>query len=215
YFGSYTVPFDTCLVTVTASGRDICGGNLVANLASCPVATTPLLAVTQNCPVAPVRPGSLFTYSGTVSNAGNITLTNVVILNSLSGATPIFTTAVLDPGASANFTGSYIAPATGPTTSTSTASATSLCGAPVTNTASSTCAIVVTPAIAAAMSNGAFNLSFPSTSGQSYTVQYKNTLNDPTWTDLETVVGTGGNLPITDPAAAKRPTRFYRVMPTQ
>jgi hypothetical protein len=43
-------------------------------------------------------------------------------------------------------------------------------------------------------------------------VQYKNALTDPAWTDLETVVGTGASLSITDPGAAERPTRFYRII---
>jgi hypothetical protein len=40
-------------------------------------------------------------------------------------------------------------------------------------------------------------------------------LNDPTWTDLKTVAGTGGNVLITDATAAQQPTRFYRVMVVQ
>jgi hypothetical protein len=64
------------------------------------------------------------------------------------------------------------------------------------------------------MARGLFSLSFASQSGKSYTVQYKNSLTDPAWTDLEKLVGTGANLSITDPAAAQRPTRFYRVILT-
>ena len=148
YSGSYTVPFNICSVSVTASGQDICGGNVASNTASCPVATTPLLAVTQNCPATPVSPGALLTYSGTVSNAGNITLTNVVVLNNLSGVTPVFTTATLAPGAAANFTGSYLAPADCSSTSTSTVTGQSLCGVVVTKAASATCPITTTPLLA-------------------------------------------------------------------
>jgi len=67
---------------------------------------------------------------------------------------------------------------------------------------------------ASAIANGLFSLSFPSLIGTSYTVQYKNSLADPAWIDLETVVGTGGNLSITDPAEAHLPSRFYRVILT-
>jgi len=63
--------------------------------------------------------------------------------------------------------------------------------------------------------NGAFNLSIPALTGKSYTVQYKNSLTDPVWIDLQTVVGTGGRVMITDPEAAREPTRFYRVTPAQ
>jgi hypothetical protein len=67
---------------------------------------------------------------------------------------------------------------------------------------------------ASAVANGLISLSFPSIKGTSYTVQYKNSLADPAWIDLETVVGTGGNVTITDPAAALRPSRFYQVIIT-
>jgi hypothetical protein len=71
------------------------------------------------------------------------------------------------------------------------------------------------PVIAApTIANGIFRLSFLTTVGKWYTVQYKNALGDPAWTDLETVVGTGGSLPITDPAAVQQPTRFYRIIST-
>jgi uncharacterized repeat protein (TIGR01451 family) len=152
FTASFTAPTDACSVssTVTASGSDACTSIGVTARAStaCPLTTTPLLAVTQNCPANPVSPGGLLTYSGTVSNAGNITLNNIMVTNSQSGNTLLLSVATLAPGASTTFTGSYIAPLTGPTTSTSTARATSLCNAPVTNTASSTCLIVGMPGIA-------------------------------------------------------------------
>jgi hypothetical protein len=78
---------------------------------------------------------------------------------------------------------------------------------------------VAVPAVApefraAAIARGLFSLSFASQSGKSYTVQFKNSLNDPAWTDLEKLVGTGANLSITDPDAARQPARFYRVILT-
>ncbi|MCX6930123.1 MAG: hypothetical protein NT154_43965 [Verrucomicrobia bacterium] len=65
---------------------------------------------------------------------------------------------------------------------------------------------------ASTTAKGIFSLSFSTEDGKSYTVQYKNGFNDPTWTDLETVVGTGTYLPITDATAAQQPSRFYRVI---
>jgi len=141
------VPYDTCEVTVIVTSEETCAGTLITNSVSCPVAITPVLTLTQNCPAIPAIPGGPLTYSGTVSNAGNITLTNVVVLNNLSGATPVFTAATLAPGASANFTGSYVAPTNCSSTSTSTATGWSLCGVAVTNTVTATCPITITPAI--------------------------------------------------------------------
>ena len=148
YFGFYTVLPDTCSVAVTATGRDTCGGNAVAHTAGCPVANTPQIAVTQNCPPGPVRPGGLLTFTGTVRNLGDITLTNVVVRNDRSGSTPLLTVASLAPGASTNFIGSYLAPTNCSSMSTSVATGTSICGVAVTNTASSTCPILTTPQLA-------------------------------------------------------------------
>jgi uncharacterized repeat protein (TIGR01451 family) len=147
FTGSYVAPA-TCSSTSTSTGtgRSICGV-AVTNAASttCTITTTPILTMTQNCPVNPVIPGGLLTYSGTVSNAGNIMLTNIVILNNLSGSTPIFTAATLAPGAVANFTGSYVAPAACSSTSISTGTGQSICGVAVTNAASTSCPITTTP----------------------------------------------------------------------
>jgi uncharacterized repeat protein (TIGR01451 family) len=152
FTASFTAPADACSVssTVTASGSDACTAAVVSNSASatCPLVTTPSLVVTQSCPENPVSPGGLLTYSGTIMNTGNVTLTNVVVINDHSGATPVFTTATLGPGASTNFTGSYVTLTNCSTTSTSTATGRSICGVAVTNTVSTTCPILTAPQIA-------------------------------------------------------------------
>ncbi len=152
FTASFTAPADACSVssTVTATGSDACAATVVTatQSATCPLVTAPSIVLTQNCPEGPVSPGGLLTYSGTVKNAGNITLTNIVVTNDRTGATPVFTTATLAPGASANFTGSFLTQTNCSTTSTSTATATSLCGAAVTDKVSTTCPILTTPQIA-------------------------------------------------------------------
>jgi uncharacterized repeat protein (TIGR01451 family) len=95
-----------------------------------------------------VVPGQLLTYSGTVTNAGNVTLTNVVVLSDQPAPnTTVFTAATLAPGAGASFTASYAAPTNCSTTGSLLASGTSICGVQVTDTASSTCPILTTPQI--------------------------------------------------------------------
>src|SRR5207237_1254423 len=81
FTGSYNVPSGSvCSVTaiVTATARDVCTGNPVTNTitSTCPLTTTPRIAVTLNCPGAPSATGALITYNGTVSNPGNVTLNN-------------------------------------------------------------------------------------------------------------------------------------------
>ncbi len=147
YTGSYTAPVNcSASSTSTATGRSICGVAVTNSvMAICSVATTSAISITQNCPAGSVAPGGVLTYNGIVSNTGNITLTNVVVLNNQSGGTPVFTTASLAPGASVNYSGSYTAPTNCSSASTSTASARSTCGVAVTNSASTTCAITTTP----------------------------------------------------------------------
>jgi uncharacterized repeat protein (TIGR01451 family) len=155
FTASFTTPADACSVssTVTASGSDNCTGAVVNNSASatCNLTTNPRIVVTQTCPPGTSSLGGLLTYSGSVSNAGNITLTNVVVTNDRTGTSPVFTAATLAPGASANFSGSYTVPANSgcAITSTLTANARNKCtGAQVTANAAATCPVQGAPNIA-------------------------------------------------------------------
>jgi uncharacterized repeat protein (TIGR01451 family) len=115
YTGSYTVPPDFCGDdTVTASGFDSCSYALVTNsaTATCPIAPySPRIAITKNCPPLPTRHGGQVIYSGTVSNAGNVTLINVFVVDDQpSNNTPVIGPITLSPGAVFNFSGQYTAP---------------------------------------------------------------------------------------------------------
>jgi uncharacterized repeat protein (TIGR01451 family) len=114
YLGSYTVPADFCGTdTVTAQGLDACTSVAVVNsvTTSCSVVTSPRIGVTHDCPAQPTPRGGVHTFTGTVSNLGNVTLDNVVVVvNEPSLNTPVFGPITLAPGASASFTGSYTAP---------------------------------------------------------------------------------------------------------
>ena len=55
-----------------------------------------------------------------------------------------------------------------------------------------------------------FSVSFVSESGVNYTLQYKNTLADPTWTSGSSVVGDNTVKTLTDTSSQQ--TRFYRVV---
>ena len=152
FTASFTAPVDACSVstTVVATGTDSCSQVSVSNSASatCTLLTTPGIVVTQTCPTDPAVPGALLTYGGTVRNSGNITITNVVVLNNLSGSTPVFKAAALAPGEIASFSGSFLAPTNCSVTSTSTATARSTCGVAVTGSVTGTCTILTAPRIA-------------------------------------------------------------------
>jgi len=260
YTGSLTVPSNICAVTITVTGQETCAGTWITNTTSCPVATTPVITVTESCPSGPVTNGSSVTFGGSVCNSGNITLTNIFVFSS-STSTPVLGPIWLAPGACLPFTGSYLA--TGgcnlltniteeghgtviitwtdtsgfvtntvfsfstnivvsfTPTNTVTAIGQDICQSR-TVTASANCGCVTSPLRGLVIgtptinANGFFSLSFPTEAGKWYTVQYKNTLTDPIWTDLVppgSVSGTGGIMPIMDSTpAALHPTRFYRIM---
>lgn len=153
FTGSYPVPTNgICSITstVTARGNDKCTGVAVADTASitCPLLTNPAIEVTQSCPTTQVVAGALLTYTGTVRNTGDIVLTNVTVFNNRSGTTPIFTVASLAPGASANFTGSYLTKLDCcEDSSTVTASGQACDGVTVTDTATKTCTVFTAPGI--------------------------------------------------------------------
>ena len=114
YYASYLVSPDFCGTdTVTARGLDACTFAPVVNsvTTTCPVMTTPRIFVTKNCPPEPTPHLGVLIFTGTVSNPGNVTLTNVFVVNNQpSNNTPVIGPITLAPGASVNFTGSYTAP---------------------------------------------------------------------------------------------------------
>src|SRR5205085_950748 len=91
--------------TATATGTNLCTGALVGPAAAAcvtVVTTSPHIAVTMNCPVAPAITGGLITYSGTVSNSGNVPLMNVVVASDKTSPGTVLSLPVLAVGASAN-----------------------------------------------------------------------------------------------------------------
>jgi len=75
--------------------------------------------------------------------------------------------------------------------------------------------IVIAPspyfAVTPSLSGTTLSLSFPTLSGYSYTVQYKNNLTDSDWQTLTTVSGTGSTATATDTTGGAGAHRFYRV----
>jgi hypothetical protein len=156
FTGSYTVPVNTgCAVTstLTANGRDKCTSALVsANAtATCSVLGAPSIAVTLACPATPTPLGGLLTFSGTVRNAGNITLTHVVVRReSPAPNTVVFSVASLAPGATANFSGSYTVPGNNACSITTSVNATAndqCAGSGVVASTSIDCPLVTAPRI--------------------------------------------------------------------
>jgi hypothetical protein len=60
-------------------------------------------------------------------------------------------------------------------------------------------------------SSGTHGISFPSVSGRSYRVEYKNEITDSTWQTLQTITATSSATSVTDPTVPSPVRRFYRV----
>ncbi len=155
FTGAYPVPTDTCatnlLDTLTARGVGLCNGTNVgaSQSAACPILPTPRLVVTKDCPASPVAPGGTLSYSGTVRNAGNITLTNVFVVNDHpSNHTPVLGPFTLAPNQVTNFSGSYrvCAQCCPPYVDTVTVRGAQICnGSNVTATATTSCPGLTAP----------------------------------------------------------------------
>ena len=59
--------------------------------------------------------------------------------------------------------------------------------------------------------SGTYGISFPSVSGRSYRVEYKNELTHSTWQTLQTITATSSSMTFTDPTVPSPVMRFYRV----
>ncbi|MCI0589824.1 MAG: hypothetical protein L0323_23670 [Planctomycetes bacterium] len=150
FSGSYVPTTNPSSSVVTASGQpaSICNLGPVSDTASstCAVACAPAIEVTSACQAAPA-PGQPIPFTGTVTNTGNASLTNVTVVDEHAGI--VLGPISLAPNQSAGFSGSYV-PTTNPSASVVTASGqpASICNlGPVSDTASSTCAVTCTPAI--------------------------------------------------------------------
>ena len=87
----------------------------------------------------------------------------------------------------------------------------------ITNTDGGVLSAVATLTLAASpvinsvdFNSSTFMLSVPTEVGPVYVVEYKNDLEDPSWSVLATLSGTGASIPITDNGLTNT-TRFYRV----
>src|SRR5204862_4928674 len=115
--GTEPVPTDVCSITdiVSVSGHDVCNNPVSGSATNtCPVLTTPRLALSKACPPVPPTPGGVMTYSGTITNIGDVATTNLTLIDSIFGTNTAAPTppasARLAPGAGATFSGGYPVP---------------------------------------------------------------------------------------------------------
>jgi hypothetical protein len=179
---------------------------------------SPAITITRVCPAGPVSAGGLFAFSGSVSNAGDVTLTEVFVVSSQPAAnTPVLGPFELAPGESQEFSGSYVV-AAGVDPSLDTVGASGMdiwqartvtakanCSGPVLQSAPP----VIGPV---SLANGMVTVSWTAVPGVTYCLQSKSTLKDSNWTTIP------GNVTASDTTASKEDPigpnaqRVYRVM---
>ncbi len=146
-----TVPFG---VTATARDTTVIGGPRAAVTNSvggvCAICVSPAIVVAKTCPTANAVPGGILTFSGSVTNTGNIPLTNVTVTSDrllTNGSALVASFLVLTNGEFRTFSGSYLVPATACSlTDTLTVEGTTACGfAGVSNSVTRTCAVNNSP----------------------------------------------------------------------
>jgi uncharacterized repeat protein (TIGR01451 family) len=222
FTGSYTVPVDLCgssslSYTLTARATSLCG-QVITNMtsATCPISAVPGLAVTKACPAQPTPSGGTLIFSGTITNTGSITLTNVTVVDTQPAPnTLVFGPATLLPGAGVSFTNSYTVPAhfCGWFSDILTAGGTTLCGQGITNTAFATCQVCVGPLVSISMSNRVATIVWTAIPGQKYRVQYQDLCGGTVWSNLTPdIVASAFSATNQDNTLGTAGQRFYRVV---
>jgi len=192
------------------------------------------LAISQTARTQ-VRQGSNITYSITVNNGGPDAANLVKVVDTVpTGSTHISSSAsqgacalaagvvtcdlgTLVSGASATVTIVVRADATGSINNTASVSSAAVDSNAANNSATASTASYTQPQVGStsyASSGGGstFTMNVATLNGLNYAVEYKNSLDDATWTVLTTFPGTGAVVPVPDSTAGSVPTRFYRVV---
>jgi len=141
--GSYVPTTSGSTDTITCSGTGILSQTVVtrASSATCNIITHPCIRVTKSCADAG-GPGQPITFTGTVTNCGDVALKEIVVVDDHAG--PVLSLTSLAPGAVVSYSGSYV-PATSPATNTVTATGTDIInGGSYSAQASATCNVACT-----------------------------------------------------------------------
>ena len=182
------------------------------------VVTHPCIQVTSVCLNATTDSGSaLVTYSGSITNCGDIELANVMAFHNQFGTNMLVWSAPgLGIGAITNFTRSYTnttqlcGPFTGVLTVTAQDAQTQITNCPasfVTNSVEATCMITC---ISVAKVLDSFELTCTTGAQRNYAVQYTDSLDPLDWKVLTNFLATGPITVVKDRNSL--PERFYRLV---
>jgi hypothetical protein len=220
FSGSYRVCLGCCppfVDTLTATGAQSCNGsNLTATAtAACRGITTPQLSLVVDCPATPPMLGEVFFYSGSVSNAGDVPLSSVLITDNQAGY--VAEIPALGLQETVDFFGFYLTTNCGPGVVTLVAaSGFDFCtGGSVGHQVSASCPVLCPTAPAPVslkpgLAGGQFKFTVATELGRTYTVQCTDSLRPMNWLPQTNFPGTGGSVTITDPITHQQ--RYYRLL---
>jgi uncharacterized repeat protein (TIGR01451 family) len=207
---------------VAAAGQGDNGNSATAGLLFTRKVVFPSIAVTKNCPTNAATTGAAITFTGTITNTGDITLTNIA-LTDLSAATVTFDATTFrgrqfpDPivgmalgtNDSVNYTVTY-QPANSQLVNTVTVTAQDLTGYSVSNTTTASCLGQPISIFGARFKDMNFVFSFATETGHNYTVEFTDGLSPANWQAMTNVPGDGTVATMAD--RADHPQRFYRLV---
>jgi uncharacterized repeat protein (TIGR01451 family) len=188
---------------------------------TCMVCSLPCLQITRDCtpqvtpassPTSPVT----ISFSGFVTNCGNVPLTNVVITDSVDSGPPTTVTNIseLDPGQSATYNGTFIESGYGVHFDVVNATGANPCGA-VLQSNDPYCINVVVPAPSITSigfnPDQSFGLQFTADTNASYQVLVSTNLHDWQILGFATQVA-AGVYQFTDTGATNQNQAFYRIV---
>ncbi len=186
------------------------------------------LAVAQAAAPEPVIDGQTLSYTLSVTNFGPSSADNVVLTDSLPssvtfvsaspgcinvGNTVVCNAGTLTSGSSSNFVLTVTATTAGLATNIVSVSSSTPNANLGNNLVMSVVRILAPPSLTGLTSAGpGMAISLTSVPGLTYTLEYKSSLDDPTWTPLlPSIDGTGSSLTLQDTNALTT-SRFYRVL---
>jgi uncharacterized repeat protein (TIGR01451 family) len=215
-------PLESCELvdTVTVSASDRCDGIRVSDTATtvCPLQSFPRLSVAKVCPSSPVSDGQPWMFAGSVTNTGNVLLTNVQVFQSRWGGVRlrVFGPMNLAPGEVAHFVAT--APeANGSDPSLDVLEAVGEDGCRGTHVSvRANCRGVIpysTPVLKNLVHNeGGTTVTWSSEPGAVYVVEYADALPAQAWNALPGRVNAIGDTATVMDTSAKDTRRFYRVV---
>jgi hypothetical protein len=182
----------------------------------------PSIAITRNCPTNAAAAGGAITFTGTITNTGDITLTSIAMANASAATVTIDTTTfrglqfpdptlgmALGTNDSVNYTATY-QPADSVIVNTVTVTAQDVTGYSVSNTTTASCVGQPATIFGARFQDAHFVFSFATEANRSYTVEYTDGLWPANWQTMTNMQGDGAVATMAD--RADHPQRFYRLV---